>query len=380
MSDTTAGAALGIPIQDEAHWHELRAQFGGSSEAAALFGLGYESMPSRWSLYMIKSGQMDEPTFEADDRVWFGKELEWVVAKGITRKHGLDLQKVRRYYRHPNADILMGCTCDFEVTEHEDGPGIIEIKNRDYLEWSAAYTEDECSIRDKIQMAHQLACRPDMKWCALGCLVGGNRLFFYRYTREDLAEIITDVERGWLELYEAIAAKKEPDITADELPQWAVRHFDKLAVEPAVSLWTDDKGGEFAEACKTYHHSTMQAKYHKELADDAKAKLVNTLGEATIGNSPNWDVKIKYSQTDPSIVTLPDEMKETLRAMAAKLKIAEDDDKLQAIINWQKITRRGGVRTKLEVEYNPKGMGSDADPEAAAAEKEADDGGASPLM
>ena len=221
-----------------------------------------------------------------------------------------------------------------------------------------------------------------MQWCALGCLVGGNRLFFYRYTRKDLEEIITDVEAGWIELYRAIEKQKEPDITADELPEWAVRHFDKIRTEPPLAVWTDDEGGEFAEACKVYHTSTMQAKFHREQADNAKAALVNMLGEATIGNSPNWDVKIKYSQTDPSIVTLPHKLREAIPEIIAKAKGLNDHNRamLSEIRDWQKITRRGGVRTTVEVDYNPKGMGSHADPEAAAAEKEGDDGGANPLM
>ena len=364
----TEGEQLGIPIQGDQHWHELRAQFGGSSEAPALFGLGYENMPSKWSIYALKTGQISEPDLDADDRVWLGKELEAVIARAVTRKHGFELRKVRHYYRHPNQDIRMGCTCDFECIEHEDGPGIIEIKNRDYLEWVTSYTDEQASIRDKIQIAHQMACRPDMAWGALGCLVGGNTLHFYRYTRADLEEIITDVEAEWIDFWRRIEEKDEPDLVAGELPEWARLHFESISKKPDTPIVIEDDDA-FGQICKDYSVSSELARHHKSIADEAKAKIINLAGEATTADSTNWHVKINYSQTKATVVQLPETARELLLLLATR---AHTDvrDQLKAMAAWEHTVRRAGVRVAITVEHRPPRK---EDPEAAAAEKGVED-------
>ena len=353
-----------IEIKDDAHWHQLRFKHGGSSEAAALFGQGYEDMPSKWSLWAIHAGKLAAPDLDEDDRVWLGSELEPIIARMVARKKGWDLRGHRTYVTHQNADFRMGSTVDRYIVEHEDGPGICELKNRDYLRWLDSYTEEDASIRDRIQLAHQLCCHPEVTWGAVGVLVGGTELKVYVYKREDLAEIMADVEAGWADLWRRIADGDEPDLMGEELPNWLRVHNEKRADIEAPIIIED---GSFDDTVAAFQAADAIAKDNAKDAKRLKAQIIQKLDKHCQGRSNRFSVRASYADVAASEMSLPIEHQACLRALAKELG-PDKGQMLMDIAGWCAETRRGFTRVSLKFDDNPMPA---VDREALAAEQRA---------
>lgn len=302
-----------IKITGPDHWHQLRREHGGSSEAPALFGLGYADMPSRWSLWALKTGKWQPDGLEASDRVWFGQELEAVIARAVTRQHGWDLVDTNEYVTHPAEIFKMGATVDRMVVEHEDGPGIVETKNRDYLQWSDAYTDTDASVRDKLQLAHQMACMPEVTWGCVAVLVGGNTLKTYTYKRGDLGEMIMQVEEAWRTFWLDLEAGHEPSLTGDEIPPWLKVHIHVWEPEDELEITGEDSDSLDAIITK-YLASDALAKVEAKVAKECKAAILQAADENGRVRTNMHRIKINPSQIKESTSTRRAHVRATIKA------------------------------------------------------------------
>ena len=358
-----------IEIKDDEHWHQLRAKHGGSSESGALFGYGYTDLPSKWSLWAIHAGKMATPDLDDDDRVWMGKEIEPVIARMVVRKMGWDLIEKKIYVTHPNPDIKMGSTVDRYIVEHEDGPGICELKNRDFLRWVDDYTEEDASIRDRIQLAHQFCCHPEATWGAVGVLVGGTELKIYKYKREDLAEMMADIEAGWVDLWRRVAEDDEPELTDGELPNWLRVHQERLREETA-SLTIED--GSFDDMVEAFQIADVLAKENEKIAKKLKASIVQKLDTHPMARSNRFSVRAKYVEVADTILPVT---KGFMKALLYSLEFAGNngDGETCGVINT--IIKDGGIKarkghSRILLKFDDSPMPT-RDPEAAAAEHRA---------
>ena len=134
MTDTLPPRAT--PITSEDQWHALRAANIGSSEVAALF----DASPymTRFMLYHAKAG--NAPLKQPDDeRVDWGQYLEPGIARGIAAEMRWNLVERKEYLSSATVAGL-GCTIDRHVEDHLSGPGIVEIKNVDFVRWKMTWT------------------------------------------------------------------------------------------------------------------------------------------------------------------------------------------------------------------------------------------------
>ncbi|MBM3450515.1 MAG: hypothetical protein FJX78_05975 [Armatimonadetes bacterium] len=327
-----------ISIQHGPDHAALRARYGGSSEAPALFGLGYEGLASQYAVWALKSGIIELPSVEDDDRVFFGRELETVIGMAVARKHGWELR--RADYYAINERHRMGATVDFDVVSHPDGPGIIETKSRDTLAWRRAYTETEASDRDKIQLAHQFACLPEMKWGCIAALVGGNDLRTYPYTRADLAPIIADVTAAWDDLWRRVKDRDEPPLTSEDVRAWLRQHpesNDEVLVinAPATPL---------NEAITNYGLFRAQAREATKRADECRAMILQAAGDHGQIVTSDYRVTIRRSTGKPTTITLPKALRYGLAHGAA--------DAIAAAVAWVHVTREASVRTTIDITAN----------------------------
>lgn len=114
-----------IEIENEQHWHELRSGCIGASEIGALFDEGhpFTTPHAIWSrLKGLLPGIESHPLMER------GKEMEPLIARNIERMYGIKVMKANQYHIHPIYQWL-GCTLDYYILEHEDGPAGLQIKN-----------------------------------------------------------------------------------------------------------------------------------------------------------------------------------------------------------------------------------------------------------
>lgn len=350
-------------IKDINHFHELRLGRGGSSEAPALYGRGYEDMPSQWSLYAYHRGELGAPDIDDEPRVRIGKRMEALIADEVAHVKGWDLKTQmdgndprQLYVVHQDPALNMGCTVDRYVIEHEDGPGIIECKNRDYLQWVNNYTDEDPSARDLIQLCHQFACHPEIKWGCIAALVGGNDLKIYTIKRADVEDGIADVEARWRDHWRRVREDDEPDLTGDEVPDWLRVHEEKLLAtdeEDVIKIEDEDPSPDDESPPKTfdayvsdYREAKDKRSFYEKIEKGARAYILQRIGEHGVGASNRFRVGLKFSAVKASVVTVPNEL---IEAAWAEVMSKDQGRTIDAIKNWQKETRKAGVRVTMNI-------------------------------
>lgn len=193
---------------------EERRHWVGASESAALFGLS--PFMTYFELWHRKAGNLPEPDLDSQNVYW-GNVLESAVAFGIAEREGFKIRKVNRYYPHAEVEG-MGASLDYEIVNHPDGPGVLEIKTVDsfaFRDWPVCPDGSiEPPIHYLIQLQHQLSCT-GRKWGIIGALVGGNDCRIFRFDRHEKA--IARIENAIVEFWRSIREGREPtpDFTLD---------------------------------------------------------------------------------------------------------------------------------------------------------------------
>lgn len=377
-------------VMTEVDWLADRPNFIGSSDAAALFGLGYSFLPSVWSLWGDKTGKVPRDERDDDERMTWGQLLERPILEVVKRRTGWDVVfpidghsvngvavASRLRIRAPHgesqheANTFLAATCDAFVVSHDEGLGLIEVKNRDFLSWRDEYTEESAAPRDQIQLAQQMICVPEASWGVIAVLVGGNDLKIYHYTRESLAQQMADIQERTLVISKQIATMEEPSVIDErELPAWARLHYDDKVVE--VLEVAEEHRKAFDAACSTLLIDDAMSKDLAKNVKKAKAVITGIVGVVAVANSLEWTLKIKTSQRNEASITLGrDEIKTLLeiagnteddheQGLFANVIPDADRKRLVAVAGWQEVTRRQGLSRSFEsTRKNPEAPKSD---------------------
>lgn len=269
-----------VAVENQEHWHSLRAQNVGASEVAALFNAS--PYTTRFTLWHQKSGKIARPDFDSERMMW-GTLLEPVIAQGIAEKQSWTIRKVHRYITHPTV-AGMGASLDYEIINHPDGPGCLEIKNVgiDVFKKSWVKNEDgsfEAPLHIELQLQHQLSVT-GRAWGAIGFLVGGNEAHVVIRKRHE--PTIQKIEATVAEFWESIKAGQVPELEAAGDLEAVTKAFSG-----ALTVNTDSI--EFEEAAKRYLACKSVEKKANESTNFAKAVLLDLMdkagGEVVFGQS-----------------------------------------------------------------------------------------------
>lgn len=285
-----------IPIRDDAHWRELRAKHVGGSDVAALFDLS--PWITRFSLWHEKAGTVPS-TIEENSRMTWGKRLEPAIAAGVAEDMRWKIAPSKVYHTHP-AVAGLGCTLDFDIVDHEQGPGILEIKMvSEYATWMADWSETRAPAYYEVQVQHQLACtgRP---WAVIAVFIGQTSTVKL-YERRPDAKVIGRIESDVAAFWKSIAEKKAPDPfgTADEIDVIKALHpvRDPLKIVEIA----DAKLGQVAGQ---HRWAVEQHKFTKAEADRTKAILLHAATDAGLMRVPGHDVRIKTNKAGSVTLTV----------------------------------------------------------------------------
>lgn len=257
--------------RDESHWHELRAQHIGGSEVAALFGLS--SFMTPFELWHIKKGNIEAPSLDDNDRVFWGNALEPAIAKGIAQLEGWSIRKVHRYLSSEDVPG-MGASLDYQIISHQRGTAPLEIKAVDYLEyrdWPEEGDEKTPPMKYALQVQSQVALL-NSRWGTLGALVSGNRPERFFFDRHDAAinKIKSEIENFWY----SIKTGKEPapDFNKD------YQTLEQL-YKPDSDSFEDRTGDETLEAlCAAYIGARDDEKAAAKTKEAIKGKIIKRIG------------------------------------------------------------------------------------------------------
>jgi predicted phage-related endonuclease len=209
-------------------WHAIRLKNIGGSEIAGLFGLHAAFGQSAYALHMVKSGRIPEPPVEdgPGSRVWFGVHMEPIIAAMGAELYRWTLEKGG--YCTDDQQPGMACSVDFVITEPGPaevelgftGPGILQIKNTDWLNHRREWVGGEPPHWILLQLQHEIACA-GYAWGAILPCIGGNELPVYRYAaRPVTAALIRD---RIAEFWEGVRTGKPPSIDGSDSTADAIR-------------------------------------------------------------------------------------------------------------------------------------------------------------
>lgn len=285
------------PFTTEAAWLALREKDLTSTEAAALF----QASPyaTEYELHLTKTGQFEKP-FESNERMVWGNRLEAAIAYGVAEDYGLVIEPFKCYMRIP--ELRMGSSFDFKIVGladyfegnesardmfREHGPGIMEVKNVDGLQFRRNWIEDgddiEAPPHIEFQVQHQLEVA-DLGWSLISPLVGGNtpKVVIRERDTELGALIRARAAHFWDRIDAGIAP--EPDYEKD------AKTISKLYVDndgSAVDLTDNER---VAELCREYKDAGADEKAAKGRKDAAKAELLTIIEAAKVARTDGYKI------------------------------------------------------------------------------------------
>jgi len=276
----------------EAAWLDLRKKNINSSEVAALFGMS--PYLTHFELWNIKAGELED-SFSTNDRVKAGQYLEPSIAAWAADELGVEARPFKDYYE--DTEARTGASFDWEIPamEGEEGSGILEVKNVDYLQFKgsfkAGYSDRKWNDDDpdnilapphiELQVQHQMMVT-GRKWAYIAVLVGGNDLRIIRRERRD--DIIAKIQARIADFWKSVSDNRcpEPDENRD---------FDALkglyaVSDPSAALdeWYHAEAMD-AIALAAENGERKRAAEKEEKA--AKARLMAVLGDVELAVLPD---------------------------------------------------------------------------------------------
>ena len=269
-----------IPVINEEHWHDLRRRHVGGTESAALFGLSpYISL---FELYHRKVGNLPEPDFSGNDRIFWGKYLEPSIAAGVAHIRGWKVQKVTDYMVNDNCPGH-GASLDYEILGDPRGPGVLEIKTVDFLTFRNDWEDEQPPVQYELQLQTQFACS-SYTWGCIAVLIGGNdmKIFDYEARPKTISKIEAKVTKFW-----RMVKNRTPPPPVFDVDYDAVSKLYPRAGGGYVNL----TGVNAAEnACDRYHAASETASEAEKIRKAARAELLTLIGNADTATCGSYKI------------------------------------------------------------------------------------------
>lgn len=280
----------------EADWHGIRARNIGSSEISALFGLPDAELPNYalrlFALWHVKAGNAPPPPVDLVRTAW-GLRLEAVIAEAAAEHEGWTIEK-GGYVSDPTTEGL-GCTLDFVIASDpdEDGPGVLEAKNVDWLIHRRSWRDAEPPFHILLQLQHQLAAT-GYAWGAVVALVGGNDLRVYRYKARP--KLIDEIRRRVRQFWASIELGLEPAPDGSSSASHVLASLYPEPIDDAVDMSFDN---EWSEAAQALFNAAIDQREADRQYKAARNRVARLLGDHRRGYGNGWSVTCSIQPARP---------------------------------------------------------------------------------
>jgi hypothetical protein len=304
-----------------------------ASQVGALFNLSpYATRFTLWHWFKSGVGETAE-----NRRMTFGKFVEPFILDQVQERLRLEVthNAAREYVRR----APIGCTRDATVYDPARGLGIVQAKAVSYMSWKENWTEAMAPKWVELQAQTEMLAT-GASWGVIAAMIGqnDNLLLYERTPSEALVSRINGEAQAFLA---SLEAEDAPDALGSETEIPVLAALYPATVERKVLTLTDTSLGEDA---RLYRWAAAERAAMERVEKDKKAKLLAAAGDAETLILPGAEIRIKRSQTKPSIISLPAEIAIPLRGLNSAH--ASEIDKALA---WQHQAKAGGVRTTLDV-------------------------------
>lgn len=249
-----------IEIQNQHQWLTERAKDVTSTEVSALFGLSpylteFELFHQKRDAVVVK--------IEPNERMKWGNRLESAIAQGAAEDMGWNIAKLNVYMRDQAARI--GSSFDFEIKSSANGPGILEVKNVDWVQYQKNWIDDgngniEAPEHIELQVQHQMEIS-GFEWCAIVALVGGNEQKIVLRNRD--RDIGKSIREKTGEFWNRVLQNQPPSADYTRDAEFIVKQLRRNAIEGLVA----EADAELENMIRDYEF------IHKEHADLEKLKI-----------------------------------------------------------------------------------------------------------
>lgn len=281
----------------EAAWLEARKQDVTSTECAALFDSSPYCTP--YELHHRKAGALPAE-FEENTRMVWGNRLEAAIAAGVAEDLGLIVTPLKVYMRIP--ELRLGSSFDFQIVGlaegfsgdetarnmfRERGPGIMEVKNVDGLQFRRTWVDDGENIEAPPHIEFQVQTQllvSGMTWTVIAPLVGGNTPKpIFRVADEPVqAAIVAHVTEFW----QRVDANNPPapNFTDDAAA------IKRLYVNNDGSHIDLSEDVRLAGLCVAYKAAGDEAKAAEAKRQAALAEIITIIGAAKTAQAAGFKI------------------------------------------------------------------------------------------
>lgn len=329
-------------------WHALRLKNIGGSEIASLFGEEEKPEPdaedvpagfsdSLFSLHYIKSGAVKPRTIEVE-RVDAGIFFEPTIAAFAAARRGWKISKGR--YATDDTTPGMGASLDYVIDNAGAdaagvsvdgnvlrgiagplvGPGVLQIKNVDGIQFSRKWKDDEPPLYILLQVQHEIACS-GFQWAVLAAWVGGNSLKLYFY--EPRPQIIAQIRQRVTEFWQRIKEGRPPAADGSDASSYVLRELYPVLRnnEHAPIDLTGDN--ELPEILTELGQANKQRLTAEKIEKARKEQIKQKMGDARYARCGSWVIKQGVTPANPGRTARPGEIIGA-RAEVRKITIKEN--------------------------------------------------------
>lgn len=276
-------------------WLKVRSQGIGGSDCGTVLGLN--PYKSAYSLAAEKIGLLEPADLANNAKVWFGTQLEAVVAARFEYETGKKVHR-RGTLRDPEHPYMLANIDRWVVGENAG----LEIKTADYHmrdAWGDPDDPKDSRVPDAYycQCMHYMAVTGADYWY-IAALIGGNDFRLKRIERneDDIAYIREKEEEFW----DLVQAKKLPPLDASNSTASTLLKLHNYSNGEAIDL-----GPAALTAIQNYQACKRREKELKEGEQEAKNLLMAILGDNEVGTVTDGEGKVHKvtwkSQTRESI-------------------------------------------------------------------------------
>ena len=224
MKDNCEMIMTAAEIEDRAAWLKVRNGSIGGSEAAAI--LGMNPWKSAYTLWLEKTGQVQQEDISDSEPVHFGTILEQVVADEFCRREGKKVRKcgLFRSRKHP----FMTASFDRLLVGEDAG---LECKTSNAFK-RGEWDEGEIPPAYYVQCQHYMMVSGLPRWY-IACLIGGNHFVSWVVERND--DDIAALEQSEIEFWDKVERHIMPDVDGSDSSSDSLKKMYKGGqVEPII--------------------------------------------------------------------------------------------------------------------------------------------------
>lgn len=273
-----------IDITSDEQWRQLRAKHVGGSEIAALFGCS--PYMTAFTLHHRKAGNATD-NWAGNSRTDWGKRLEPAIAEGVAADMRWQLRKSREYHSHDRVKGL-GATVDYDVVDHADGPGIVEIKFvAEYATWKTDWSDARAPAAFELQLQHSMLAA-ECAWGAIAVFIG-QAAALKIYERKANPKVMGEIERRVEAFWQSIEEGKAPDVTGTPDEWETLREiYPKIDTnKPAITI----PDSRVSDVCQQFIYAHAQQYSSERALKEAKTKLLAELGDAPLAYVPGHIIR-----------------------------------------------------------------------------------------